>query len=284
MNKTERQFTDSTLLKSFVEIAECGNLTVASARLNRSQSAISVQIRKLETALNTSLFLRDRKGMSLSASGEKLLPVARKVLAELAQVQGLFETPLNGKIKVGIPDDFDEGVLERTLVDFTQTNPGVEVLASSGCTAAFPEAIRKGDLDIAVCSGPEDPPGEVFLEQTPVWVASGAVSPAASEPVPLALINHGCWMGELPKTALEKTGRPYTVAFECSGLMSLKSAIRAGFAVGILYESNVEPDMKVLSAKDGFPPLPTFKRSIIVGPEAPQDLASAMADAIRRAV
>ncbi len=284
MNKTERMFTDSNLLRSFVEIAECGNLTVASSRLNRSQSAISVQIRKLETELNTSLFLRDGKGMSLSANGEKLLPAARKVLADLAQVQGLFETPLNGKIRVGIPDDFDEGVLERTLADFTQTNPGVEVLASSGCTAAFPEAIRKGELDIAVCSGPEDPPGETFLEQQPVWVASESMFPAPSEPVPLAVINHGCWMGELPKTALQKTGRSYNVAFECSGLMSLKAAIRAGFAIGILYESNVEPDMKVLSAKEGFPPLPTFKRSIIVGPDAPQDLASAMAKAIQRAV
>ncbi len=284
MNKIERQFTDSNLLRSFVEIAECGNLTVASSRLNRSQSAISVQIRKLETELDTCLFLREGKGMSLSANGEKLLPVARKVLAELAQVQSLFETPLNGKIRVGIPDDFDEGVLERTLADFTQTNPGVEVLASSGCTAAFPDAVRRGDLDIAVCSGPEDPPGETFLQQQPVWAASETMPPLAAGPVPLAVINHGCWMGELPKTALQQHGRPYNVAFECTGLMSLKAAIRAGFAIGILYESNVEPDMKVLSVKDGFPSLPTFKRSIIVAPDAPQDLASAMANAIRRAV
>ena len=76
--------------------------------------------------------------MSLSANGEKLLPAAQRVLAELAKLQPLFETPLNGRIRVGIPDDFDEGVLERTLADFTQTNPGVEVLATSGCTATFP--------------------------------------------------------------------------------------------------------------------------------------------------
>ncbi len=106
----------------------------------------------------------------------------------------------------------------------------------------------------------------------------------AADPVPLALINHGCWMGELPKTAMEQQGRSYNVAFECTGLMSLKAAIRAGFAIGILYESNVEPGMKVLTRKDGFPSLPTFKRSIIVRPDAPQDLASAMAKAIQRAV
>lgn len=284
MNKIERQFTDSNLLGTFVEIADCGNLTLAASRLNRSQSAISVQIRKLETQLNTTLFLRDGKGMSLSINGEKLLPAARRVLAELAKVQTLFDTPLNGKIRVGIPDDFDEGVLERTLADFTLTNPGVEVLAISGCTAAFPDAVRNGDLDIAVCSGPDNVAGKPFLKQQPVWVASQAMHPHPTEPVPLAVINHGCWMGELPKTALEQHGRRYNVAFECSGLMSLKAAIRAGFAIGILYESNVEPDMKVLSPRDGFPTLPTSNRSIIVRHDAPQDLADAMAKAIQRAI
>ena len=103
-----------------------------------------------------------------------------------------------------------------------------------------------------------------------------------SDPVPLAVVNHGCWLGELPKTSLEQLGRTYNIAFECSGLMSLKAAIRAGFAIGVLYEGNVEPGMKILSAKDGFPSLPTSKRSIIVRPDAPQDLASAMA--IQRAI
>lgn len=284
MNKTERAFTDGNLLRTFVEIADCGNLTLAASRLNRSQSAISVQIRKLEADLKTSLFLREGKGMSLSAHGEKLLPAARRVLVELGKLRPLFETPLNGKIRVGIPDDFDEGVLERTLADFTQSNPGAKVFATSGCASGFPEAIRKGNLDIAVCSGPDNVPGETFLEQKPVWVASETLQLHPTEPVPLAVISHGCSMGELPKTALEQQGRPYNVAFQCSGLTSLKAAIRAGFGIGILYESNVESSMRLLSARDGFPSLPTFKRSIIVRPDAPQDLAEAMAKAIQRAV
>ncbi len=284
MNKMERPFTDSSLLRTFIEIADCGNLTRAATRLNRSQSAISVQLRKLESELNASLFVRDGKGMSLSANGEKLLPSARRVLAELAKLQSQFERPLNGKIKVGIPDDFDEGVLERALAAFAQSNPGVEVLASSGCTAVFPDAIEKGALDIAVCSRPDASVGEPFLKQKPVWVASETMHLLPSETVPLAVINHGCWMGELPKTTLKRQGRPYNVAFECSGLTSLKAAIRAGFAVGILFESTVETGMKILSSKDGFPSLPIATRSIIVRPAAPQDLAAAMAKAIKRAV
>ena len=284
MNKNERIFTDGNLLKTFVEIADCGNLTLAASRLHRSQSAISVQIRKLETELDTPLFVREGKGMSLSPSGEKLLPTARRTLQELAKVKSLFEAPLNGRIRVGIPDDFDEGVLERALSEFSQSNPGVDVIATSGCTAGFPVAIRRGQLDIAVCSAVTKPPGTVFREQQSVWAASKTMQLGAEAAVPLAIINHGCWMGELPKVKLEEIGRSYSIAFECSGIMSQKAAIRAGFAVGILYESNVEPSMKVLDKRDGFPSLPKFKRSIVIAPEAPQELASAMSKAIQQAI
>ncbi|MEX0347793.1 MAG: LysR family transcriptional regulator [Paracoccaceae bacterium] len=284
MNVSERTFTDGNLLKTFVAIAECGNLTVAASRLNRSQSAISVQLRKLETDLETSLFIREGKGMSLSANGEKLLPVARRTLSELSKVQTLFAAPLNGRIRVGIPDDFDEGVLERALTQFSESNPGVEVLARSGCTAAFPEAMRRGELDMAVCSAASTVPGEVFREQQAVWVANRTMQIDPKASVPLAIINHGCWMGELPKVKLDQVGRPYNVAFECTGIMSQKAAIRAGFAVGILYESNVETNMRVLTPKEGFPALPKFKRSIVVASDAPQDLARAMSRALRQAI
>lgn len=284
MNISERTFTDGNLLKTFVAIADCGNLTVAASRLNRSQSAISVQLRKLETDLDTSLFVREGKGMTLSPSGEKLLPIARRSLSELAKVQALFAAPLNGRIRVGIPDDFDEGVLERALTEFKQSNPGVDVVATSGCTAGFPDAIRRGELDMAVCSSASTAHGEVFREQQAVWVSAKSLHLDHDAPVPLAIINHGCWMGELPKVKLGQVGRPYNVAFECTGIMSQKAAIRAGFAVGILYESNVEAGMKILSQKDGFPTLPKFKRSIVIASEAPQELAEAMSYAVRQAI
>ena len=284
MNKIERSSPDSSLLRTFLEIAECRNLTLAASRLNRSQSAISVQLRKLETELNVSLFERDSKGMALSANGEKLVPAARRVLSELGQLQALFQTPLKGRIRVGIPDDFDENVLERTLADFARSNPGVDVVASSGCTASYPEAIRKGDLDIAVYSGPGEIDGDIFLKQKPVWVASETLCLDKSEPVPLAIIDRGCWWRDVPTKALEQAGRSYNIAFECGSLTSQKAAIRAGFAIGILYENSVEAGMKVLSTRDGFPTLPTSNRSIILRPDAPQELTAAMAKAIKSAV
>jgi len=283
-NSERYALPDSNLLLTFVKIAECENLTLAASMLNRSQSAISIQLRKLEDDLNTKLFLRDGKGMRLSPEGKKLLPAARQVLSDLAKLPPLLSKPLKGKIKVGIPDDYDEGVLEKALAEFSRGNPGVEVKAISGCTAVFPDLIGRGDLDIAVYSGPDNTLGSLLLEQRPVWVSGHSLQLRPSDPVPLALIGHGCWMGTLPKQLLEGRNRDFTIAFECSGMMSLKAAIRSGFAVGVLFESNVEADMRVLTPKDGFPPFPLARRSIICSDGAPRDLADAMAQALKSAI
>ncbi|MEO0569219.1 MAG: LysR family transcriptional regulator, partial [Pseudomonadota bacterium] len=110
MNKYERQPLNPDLLRSFVAIAECGNLTVAAAQLYRTQSAISVQLRKLEEELGVSLFQRSNKGMVLSEAGEKLLPKARNILAELAATSALFSEPLSGRLRIGVPDDLEGSV------------------------------------------------------------------------------------------------------------------------------------------------------------------------------
>ncbi len=154
MKVTERLSPNSEQLKSFVVIAECGNLSHAAERLCRTQSAISVQLRKLEESLNVSLFERQARGMALNANGKKLLPVAQRALAEMRQAGALFEEPLQGRIRVGIPDDFDDNILERALAGFSRNHPGVEIITHSGCTSGFRGDLEQGVLDVAVCSGP----------------------------------------------------------------------------------------------------------------------------------
>lgn len=284
MHKTERILSDGNLLRTFVEIAAHQNLTLASKRLNRSQSAISVQLRRLEAELGHALFIREGRGMALTPHGEKLLPVARKAIAELATVKSLFNKPLRGKIRVGIPDDFDEGLLEHALAEFARTHPGVEVLAQSGCTAKFPEALETHSLDVAVLSGPNNNEGHVFLEQKTVWAAGDAFVPDDNQPIPLGVIDHGCWMGRMPQMMLQEAGRSFYVAYKCTGTMSLKAGIRAGLVVGVLFESNLEKGMKVLDEADGLPTLPASRRSIVIHPDAPANLAAAMSAAITKAV
>jgi DNA-binding transcriptional LysR family regulator len=283
MNKNERSLLSADLLRTFVAIADYSNLTIAAGRLHRTQSAISVQLRKLETDLRVALFDRTSKGMMLTDAGVKLLPKARFILAELKQASILFETPLTGFIRVGIPDDFNDTMLERILAEFSFSYPDVDVEAISGCTSTYPAAIRDDEMDIAVCSGTNIEEGEALDVEEIVWAAKKEMKITSKQPVPLAILDRNCWWRNLPIDALNSIGRDYKVAFRSSNFASLRAAIRAGFAIGTLPVSCVDEGMTVLSKVEGFPDLPNSKRVILVGNNIRSDLAKAMVGAIRNA-
>ena len=281
MNNFEREVPGADLLRAFLAIAETGNLTRAANRLGRTQSAISVQLRKLEETLDVSLFERHARGMSLTQGGEKLLPAARRALAELERVGALFKAPLAGRIRVGIPDDFDDAVLERALADFALRNPEVEIAAASGCTSDYPERIRRGELDVAVCSGPERPGGDVLAVEPAVWAIAEGGELLPDAPVPLALLDRDCWWRDLPSDALDRAGREWCVAYRSGSFASLRAAIRSGLAVGPVPLGALGRGLRILD--DGMPALPFARREIMVSGQAPPPLAAAMTAALRRA-
>lgn len=284
MNKIERLSIDSDLLLTFVEIAESRTLTLAAAKLSRTQSAISVQLRKLEDGLGAELFTRTAKGMVLTAAGETLLSRAKPILDELRQTALLFQNPLQGTLSIGFPDDFDDAVLERILARFARAHPAVKVLARSGCTSRYDEAIQSGELDIAVCSGLAHPGPYLLNTDAVVWAASDGFVWSGSEEIALALLDRPCHWRDMPMKALDKAGVPYRIAFQSSSFTSLQSALRAGIAIGLLPKSSVGSGLRILTEKDGMPKLPLSYRSILKSDSGPDDLLDAMEDAIRHAV
>lgn len=281
MNKNERYLLNTELLQTFKIIADVGNLTLAAEHLHRTQSAISVQVRKLEAELGVKLFERKPRGMVLTDAGEKLLPKARSILDELKQTTSLFETPLSGSIRVGIPDDFSDIALEKILNEFAHSHPGVDVIATSGCTSGFPKAVQNNQIDVAVASNPEDDEGIPLYEEKIVWATKTDTQFNDQKPVPLAILDRSCWWRNAPIEALNSVGRGYNITFRSSSFTSIQAAIRAGFAVGILPASSICERMSVLSKRDGFPELPVSKRSILIGSRISSDLSSAMIEAIK---
>ncbi len=283
MNENERLTIDSDLLQTFVRIAECGNLTIAAGKLARTQSAISVQLRKLEESLGTTLFIRSAKGMVLTPAGETLLSRAKLIVAEIRETAKLFRQPLIGSIRVGLPDDFDETVLERILLVFSRTHPAVQVLAQSGCTSGYAAAIRTGEMDIAVCSGLGDPGGEPLDTEEIVWAAREGIIWSDTETVPLAVLDRPCYWRDLPKQVLDAHGRKHRIAFQSGSFTSLQAALRAGVAIGLLPQSCVGDGLQILAEADGLPSLPTSHRSILISANASEQIVAAMVEAIRSA-
>jgi DNA-binding transcriptional LysR family regulator len=283
MNKIERSISDGDLLQSFLVIAESGNLTRAAEVLHRTQSAISVQLRKLEQSMGARLFERHVRGMRLTAQGELLLPVARQAVEELERAASLFREPLRGRIRVGIPDDFDDTVLEQVLANFAARNREVEVIARSGCTSGYQDSVRRGEIDIAVHSGPDQPAGEALSTVETVWACAADHISDADQPIPLAILTRDCWWRELPTAALSAIGRSWRVAYQSDSFPGLRAAVRAGLAVAPLPSRSLEGGMRQMDDDEGMPALPPTRRAILISDSAPRDLADAMASAIRSA-
>ena len=281
MNKIDRNPLNSDLLRSFLLIAETGNLTHAANRLGRTQSAVSVQLRNLEDSLGVALFDRSVKGMQLTNAGERLLPKAEAAVAQLQDMQVLFEKPLTGRLRIGIPDDYETHILAEALTRFSKRHPGVDVSALSGCTAPYPKAVRAGQLDMAVCSGPAAIGAHLVSIEDAVWAASKSARIRADAPLPLAFLDRACWWKTIPTIALQDMGRDFQITFRSESFGSLLSAVRAGIAVGVLPRSCVTDDMTILGAAENLPSLPKIYRFLLFSPNAPANLTQAMAEAIR---
>ncbi|MEM6988089.1 MAG: LysR family transcriptional regulator, partial [Pseudomonadota bacterium] len=256
MSNIERLSVNGDGLLLFVTIAECQNLTAAAERLNKTQSALSVQLGKLESALNTRLFTRSQQGMALTPDGEKLLPSAHRAVAQLREIQGFFAEQLRGVIRLGLPDDCAERVLEQALRQFRAAHPEVEVVVVAGCTSTFEKQIAKGELDIAVCSGPAALSEHLHSTEPTVWAASSHAAFQLCETLPLAQLDRRCWWREMTEAALTNAKIPFRNVFLSNDYTSLKAAIRSGLAVGVLPRSGLDPALRSLSAADGLPSLP----------------------------
>lgn len=209
---------------------------------------------------------------------------ARRTLEELKRVGDFFGNPLRGRIRVGIPDDYDDTILKKLLVEFAHRHPEVEIVAHSGCTSKFPEAIRQNKLDLAVCSGAKMRAGEPLSSEPNVWAARDTFELAPGAPVPLAILDRDCWWREIPTNALDKARRRWNLAYSSKSFASARAAIRAGLAVGVVPRNTLEPSMRVLTKREGFPALPASQRVILTNDDAPRELTSAMTDAIVAAV
>ena len=283
MKKSERMICNSHLLRTFIAIADCQNITRAAQSLGRTQSAISVQARSLEQALEVSLFVRQSTGMTLTSEGEKLLPAARNIVAELASIGTMFEDPLKGSIRVGIPDDYADSVLESVLFEFSRRHPKVEVSARFGCTSLFPGAIKKNKLDVAVVSGTHVTAKNRIESDANVWVASESSNCNTQDTIPLAILDRNCGWRDFAPDALTSAGRQWRIAYASESFAGVKAAIRSGLAVGILPRSSKDPSMVELGKNEGFPALPPSQRGIIVSTTAPEMIAENMVDAIKTA-
>jgi DNA-binding transcriptional LysR family regulator len=245
-------------LRSFVAIAESGSFTEAAARVHRTQSAVSMQMRKLEEQLGRQLFTRAGRGIALSADGELLLGHARRLLQINRDVVAAFDAgALKGTVRIGAPDDHASSFLPRILARFASTHPGVEVELVCEPSSGLVRAVAAGELDLAlVCEGSQEKGGRIVYRDQLVWVGSEAHATHELDPLPLALFHQGCLYRRGALDALADQGRRSRIAYTSVSMAGVCAAISSGLAIGVMMRGTWPRGLRALGTREGLPPLP----------------------------
>ncbi len=276
---------NSDLLRTFLAVADAGSVTEGAARIHRSQSAASLQIRKLEDVLGQPIFERHGRGVVLSAAGERLLPVARDVTRRLdAVLRDLTADDLHGTLRLGIPDDQSKEVLSRIVGAFAQSHPLVDLDVTCALSAGFPEALAAGHLDLAIYEVAQPQPGlDVLRKERTCWMVSRHHDLMARDPLPVALFDRDCWWRDVALEALRKTQRPYRIVYSSQSVAGVAAALESGIAIGLMGETSMSPNLRQLGPQDGFDKMPVSSHVLGLRPDAATPPIVAMKAAIHRA-
>lgn len=258
---------DLDQLATFAAIADSGSFTRAADAVHRTQSAVSMQMRRLEERIGKPLFERDGRMNRLTEEGERLLAYARRLLQLNRETLAAFdETSFEGQIRIGMPDDYAERFLPEIMGRFSRSNPRVEMSVVCEPTVNLAELVRRGQLDIAVVTKCDDVQSAEIVRTEPLlWVTSANHAIHEEHVLPTAFGRPTCAWRSQATAALEAMGRPYRVLFTSWSATVILAAVQAGLAVSALAECALRPGMRVLTEADGFPALDAVQIGILRG-------------------
>ncbi|CDI04746.1 Transcriptional regulator, LysR family [Candidatus Competibacter denitrificans Run_A_D11] len=252
---------DPDLLRTFVAIVDTGGFTLAARQVHRTQSAISMQVRRLEETLGRVLFQRDGRGVQLAPDGEALLGYARRLLKLHDEaVAALTRPEWSGRVRIGTPDDYVDRFLPDILARFARAFPRVQVEVTCETSANLRRLLTEDRLDLAVITSgcaPGGETGEVLRHEPVVWATAERHLTHEQEPLPLALFQPGCLFRDWALASLDGSGHPYRIAYTSASFSSILAAVKAGLAVTALCRSVLPAGVRPIGVEEGFPRLPS---------------------------
>ena len=274
---------DTDQLRSFLAIVDLGSFTRAAERVNKTQSAVSMHIRRLEEQLGCALFVKQGRGARLTAEGEELIEYARRIVqAEANAIAALSRRGLRGSVRLGIPDDYAEAFLAEVLTRFNHRHPMVEIFATCENSIELTALVHGGALDLALVTDHEGLKGfELIREEPLVWVGASKMQFRPDEPTALALGSPSCLWGKLANDALESCGDRARVVFVSKNYTAIGLVVRAGLAATVLAMGMIGDGLRVLGPEWGLPELPSTRMGLIRPPGPESEEAKALAQAVR---
>lgn len=259
------------LLRTFIAVHDHGGFTRAAEVVHLTQSAVSMQVRRLEEIVGRDLFIRKGKSVELTSEGETLARHARQILKlQDEALSALAQPEVKGSVRLGIPDDY-VSFLPPIFKQFSRTYPKVKVEIICRQSNEIHELMKREELDLALvtanCGNPVSIGTVVRLEPL-AWIAAAHQAVEKEDPIPLAMFTDQCFVHEAAVKMLEKMGRSCRVAYSSPSMAGLMAAVKSGLAVALVTRTNLPEDVRILSPDDGFPVMPPVPLELHMRPGA----------------
>lgn len=239
-------------LKCFVAVVDAGTLSAAAPEVHRSQSAVSMQLKKLEAALGCRLLVRGPRTNQLTPDGQKLLGYARRMLQVHAETQAAFHgDALTGRIRLGVPDDYAAKYLTPVLKRFAPYHGSVEIELSCEQSTALIPKVERGELDLALVSRDHPRQGVLLFQEPLVWVGASQYEVWRRNPLPIAVYEAASLARRNAIHALALQGRQFRIVYNSSSLAGQIAAVESGLAVAVLTQCSAPPHLEILGTEHG---------------------------------
>ena len=275
---------DLTALRSFVTVAETGGVTKAAHQLHLTQSAVSMQLKRLEESLNQPLLDRSGRGVALTNQGKLLLSYGRRMLALNDEaIARMTDDVYEGEIRFGVPCDIIYPNIPNILQRFDRAFPRVRVNLYSSYTSKLKSKIENGDLDLILTTEDEcGAQGETICMQRLVWVGAPSGSAFRARPLRLAF-ERDCLFRPWVQRALDKRGIAWEMAVDTRATRTVEASVSADLAVHAMLESAVSPHLEPVSHGGTLPDLPSTRINMYRAQNAKGALVDALEEMVRTA-
>ena len=251
---------DLTALRSFVAVADSGGVTRAAGFLNLTQSAVSMQLKRLEEALDLQLFDRSRRQIELTPTGEQLLSYARRMLALNDEALAKLTDPAHeGEVVLGVPHDIVYPAIPRVLQQFHAEFPRMRLNLISSNTKALKEMFGRGEVQVILTTEDDPEPGGETLVTAPlIWVGAPGGRAWRSRPLRLGF-ERTCIFRVNAQDALDTAGIPWEMAVETDSTRSVEACVSADLAVHAIIQGHCPPELVPINHGGALPDLPHKK-------------------------
>ena len=246
------------LLRTFVTVIEVKSHTRAADLLNRSQPAVSLQIKRLEELVGYKLIRQKGRTMQVSEKGEALAMHARQILRLNDIAIGLFEnTQSETDLRIGLPLDYGVRMLQREVTRLNQAYASFDMTVRCDLSQNLHDALLRDELDIIVALYQDGDPQSLLQQwrEQPVWVSADVLNPSDFEDLPLVAHPTGCIYRQRMTSALKSVERGWKVVFSSPNIDAVQEAVRDGLGFSGLTIPTTQKGMRQLTPQEGLPAL-----------------------------